>query len=88
MIGGNRSASGMEQAYLEAVLVRLGELSDHIATPMSAARVNAPVPPDRPDDTADSDDDNDRLPMYKCDLCNDAVVLSGGGVLKCSTCRS
>ena len=75
MIGGNRSASGMEQAYLEAVPVRLGELSDRIATAMSAARVNAPVPPDRPDDADDSDDDDDGLPMFKCALCNDAVVL-------------
>ena len=68
--------------------MHLGELPDRIATAMSAVRVHAPAPPDRPDDTEDSDDDDDRLPMYKCALCDGAVVLGGGGVLKCSTCRS
>ena len=36
----------------------------------------------------DSSSDDDGLPMYTCALYNDAIVLGGGGVLECATCRS
>ena len=36
----------------------------------------------------DSDDDDEKLPMYACALYNNVMVLGGGGTLACTTCRS
>ena len=35
----------------------------------------------------DSSSDDDGLPMYTCAICNDAMLLGGGCVLECGTCR-
>ena len=88
-VRGGCSASGVEHMYPEAVPVCLGTLPDHFATTMATAWVNAPVPLNRPDGGANDSNNNDnRLPMYKCACCDNAVVLSGGGVLECSECWS
>ena len=36
----------------------------------------------------DSSSDNDKLPVYACTICNNAIVLGRGGTLWCTTCRS
>ena len=36
----------------------------------------------------DSSSDDDKLPVYACAICDNAIVLGGGGTLGCTTCRS
>ena len=36
----------------------------------------------------DSSSDDDKLPMYACAICDNAIVQGGGGTLGCTTCRS
>ena len=36
----------------------------------------------------DSSSDDDKLPVYACAICDNAIVLGGGGTLWCTTCRS
>ena len=84
--GSDRTTSGIERTYPEAVPVPLGGLADCIATAMSATRVTAPRPPSG-DDTDSSDSDDGGLPVYQCTSCGESVVLGGGGILECSGCR-
>ena len=67
---------------------------------MSATRVTAPAPDpasgagggdgagDSPDDADSTDSDDGGLPVYMCTGCDENVILGGGGILECESCRT
>ena len=70
------------------------------AAAMSATRVTAPAPDpasgasggagagDSTDDADSTDSDDGGLPVYQCLSCDENVILGGGGILECESCRT